>query len=108
MPAASAGVFALLMAMVFEHCQGYPSGAFHADGRFRLRSFFNTGTVQPDDLDTLDSYDIPANADAMKALAEPGYIEITQQRGQRIFARLLPEGRALIERLRADQQVRER
>ncbi len=49
---------ALLLQMVLQHC----------------------GTAQPDEL---DSYAITANADAMTALHELGYIEITDQAGRR-------------------------
>jgi hypothetical protein len=52
----------------------------------------------------LDSYAITANADAMIACAEDGLIEVTEQAGRRIFAKVTPEGWALLERLRVEQE----
>lgn len=54
-------------------------------------------------LSDLDSHGIKANADAMREL-DGDLIEITHQDGQRILANVLPEGRALIEQLRAEQE----
>jgi hypothetical protein len=59
---------------------------------------------EPADPDALYSHGIPANADAMTALHEQGLIEITRQQGACIWAKLLPEGRALIDSLRAAQE----
>ena len=39
----------------------------------------------------------------MTALHELGYIEITDQAGRRIFAKVQAEGQALIQQLKADQ-----
>ena len=85
---------ALLLAIILDRCGG--------DGI--LRSW-----TEPDggDPDALYSYNIPANADAMSALHEDGYIEITKQEGARIWAKVLPEGRTLIDSLRASQERNE-
>ena len=40
----------------------------------------------------------------MNLCAEGFYIEITGERDGRIFAKVLPEGRALLDRLRAEQE----
>jgi hypothetical protein len=69
---------ALLLVMVLHHC----------------------GTEQPD---RLDSKAIPANAEAMIACAEDGYIDLTGESDGRLFAVVLPEARALIKRHRAEQ-----
>jgi hypothetical protein len=52
----------------------------------------------------LDSHAIPADAAAMIACAEDGYIEITSKAGRRIFAVVTPQGWTLLERLRAEQE----
>jgi hypothetical protein len=54
--------------------------------------------------DELDSGAIPAHADLMRLCAENGDIEITAERDGRIFAVLTPEGRALLDCLRADRE----
>jgi uncharacterized protein (DUF433 family) len=91
---------ALLLAMVLEHCQGYSPEAHRAG----LTPFLAPGTAT---LDDLDSYAITANADAMRALHDDGLIEITHAAGRRIFAKVTPEGRALLDRLRAERQQHE-
>jgi hypothetical protein len=73
----------LLLSMVLQHCQTATRGE-------------------------LDSYAIKVNADAMICCAEDGFIEITEQAGGRIFAVVMPEGWALLERLRAEQEKDER
>ena len=50
----------------------------------------------------LDSYNIRANAEAMRELE--GLIEIVEQDGAHIVAKLTPEGRALLGRLRAERE----
>lgn len=69
---------ALLLVMVLHHC----------------------ATGQPDQL---DSHAIPANAEAMISLATEGYIDLTGEADGHLFAVLRPEGRALIERHRAEE-----
>jgi hypothetical protein len=54
--------------------------------------------------DELDSHAIPAHADLMSLCAEGCYIEITGERDGRIFAKVLPEGCALLDSLRADPE----
>jgi hypothetical protein len=46
----------------------------------------------------LDSYNNPANAEAMREL-DGSEIEITEQDGAHIIAKVTPEGRALLDRL---------
>jgi len=60
-----------------------------------------------DPSDAIYSYNIPANADAMIYLHETGHIEITKQDGAQIWAKVLPEGRTLIDSLRAAQERKE-
>lgn len=72
--------FALLLRMVQEYC-----------------STMNTGELK--------SFGIEANADAMRALAEAGFIEIVEQTGERIRAVVLPAAEELVTRLRADKHV---
>jgi hypothetical protein len=69
---------ALLLAMVVHHC----------------------ATATPGELDGA----ITANTAAMIDCAESGYIDITGQADGHIFAVVLPEGWALMERLRAEQE----
>jgi uncharacterized protein (DUF433 family) len=84
---------ALLLAIILDRCGG--------DGI--LRSWSEPGG----DPDAIYSYNIPANADAMICLHEEGYIEITKQDGARIWAKVLPQGRTLIDSLRAAQERKE-
>jgi hypothetical protein len=72
---------ALLLAMLLEHC--------------RTASTATGGE--------LVSRGIKADTDAMLRCAEDGFIEITKQAGPRVFAVVLPEGRALLERLSIQQ-----
>ena len=83
---------ALLLAIILDRCAG--------DGILRRLS-------EPADRDALYSYNIPDNADAMIHLHETGHIEITKQEGAHIWAKVLPEGRALIDSLRAAQERKE-
>jgi hypothetical protein len=86
---------ALLLAMVTEHC-----AAYSPDARRRMTSFL---TPDPSPDQWLDSYNIPANAEAMQELHDGGEIEITEQNGAHIVAKVTPKGRALLEQLRADR-----
>ena len=52
----------------------------------------------------LDSGGIPITADLMTLCEEQGCIEITGKSGASIFATVAPEGRALLEQLRAEQE----
>jgi hypothetical protein len=90
---------ALLLAMVIDHC-----AAYSPEARRRMTSFFNTHDTSPDRHDWLDSYNSPANAEAMQELHDQGLIEIAEQDGARIVAKVTPEGRALLDRLRADRE----
>ncbi len=54
--------------------------------------------------DELDSGDVPVHAQLMTMCEEGRLIEITDRTGGRIRGKLLPEGRDLIERLRAEQE----
>ncbi len=83
---------ALLLNIILDRCKG--------DGILRPVS-------EPGPPDTLHSYNIPANADAMIYLHESGYIEVTKQEGARIWAKVLPESRTLIDSLRAAQERKE-
>jgi hypothetical protein len=67
---------ALLLQMVMQHCEMAKPGE-------------------------LDSYAITANADAMREL-DGDLIEITEQFGRRVFAKVTPKGRAMLDRLRAE------
>jgi hypothetical protein len=88
-------VAALLLAMVIEHC-----GTFSPEKSRTMTSFLSP---DPSPDQWLDSYNIPANADAMREL--DGYeIEITEQDGDHIRAKVTAEGRALLDWLRADRQ----
>jgi len=84
---------ALLLAMVIEHCAGCSP-----EKRRRMTSYL---TPDPSPGEWLDSYNIPANAKAMREL-DGSEIEIIEQDGAHIVAKLLPEGRALLDRLRAE------
>ena len=53
--------------------------------------------------DDLDSYGIPANEDAMREL-DGDLIEITHETDDRIFAKVTPQGRALLEQLQAERE----
>jgi hypothetical protein len=83
---------ALLLQIILDRCAG--------DGILRPLS-------EPADPDALYSYNIPANADAMIYLHETGHIKITKQEGAHIWATALPEGRTLIDSLRAAQERKE-
>jgi hypothetical protein len=83
---------ALLLQITLDRCGG--------DGILRRLS-------EPGDPDALYSYNIPSNADAMIYLHETGHIEITKQDGAQIWAKVLPEGRTLIDSLRAAQEHKE-
>jgi hypothetical protein len=88
---------ALLLAMVIQHCAGYS----REDQQAGLSSYLHAPQTTADDL---DSYGIPANADALLALHEQGLIEINHQDGASILAKVTPEGRALLERLSLEQK----
>jgi hypothetical protein len=87
---------ALLLAMVVEHCAGYSP-----EGRRSMTSFL---TADASSGRWLDSYKIPANAEAMQELHQSGEIEIIEQDGAHSIARLTSKGRALLDRLRAEQK----
>lgn len=73
-------LFALLLRMVQEHCSTMIAGE-------------------------LKSFGIAANADALKALANAGYVEIVEQADNRIRATVLPAGDELAARLSADKRA---
>ncbi len=73
-------LFALLLRMVLEHCNTTIAGE-------------------------LKSFEIEANADALKALADAGYIEIVEQADNRIRATVLPAADELAARLLADKRA---
>jgi hypothetical protein len=83
---------ALLLQIILNECSG--------DGIMRR-------LYDPDDPDALYSYAQPDYADAMIALHESGHIKITKQDGARIWAKVLPEGRTLIDSLRDAQERKE-
>jgi hypothetical protein len=91
---------ALLLAMVVEHCTG------HSPEKERQLQADQATYLSPDPSpgEWLNSYNIPANAEAMQELHGSGEIEIIEQDGARIVAKLTPKGRALLDRLRAEQQ----
>ena len=64
-------LFAALLAMVIEHC----------------------GTMAEE---KLDSYQLKANEDAMRLLAQAGYIEIETEENERIKAKVLPAAHELM------------
>jgi hypothetical protein len=72
--------FALLLRMVLEHCS----------------------TMTPGEL---SSFAIEANADAMRALAEAGFIETFDQTEGRIRAAVLPAAEKLIAGFLADKHT---
>ena len=80
---------ALLLQILLDHCSG--------DGQMR-------GLHQPRDPHALYSYDQASYADAMIAMHREGLIEITKQDGARIWAKVLPVGRAFLDRFHIDQQ----
>jgi hypothetical protein len=88
-------ITALLLAMVIEHC-----AAYSPEARRRMTSFLSN---DPSPDQWLDSYNIPANAEAMREL-DGSEIEITQQDGAHIIAKVTPEGRALLERMQAERE----
>jgi hypothetical protein len=73
-------LFALLLRMVQEYCSTTIAGE-------------------------LKSFEIETNADAMKALAEAGCIEIVEQADNRIRANVLPSADELAARLLADNRA---
>jgi hypothetical protein len=73
-------VFALLFRMVQDHC-----------------STMNAGELK--------SFGIEANADAMKALAESGFIEIVEQAENGIRAMVLPAGETLAARFVTEKNM---
>ena len=87
-------ITAVLLAMVIEHC-----AAYSPEARRRMTSFLSN---DPSPEQWLDSYNITANAEAMRELE--GLIEITEQDGAHIVAKLTPEGRAMLDQLRAEQE----
>ena len=91
-------ITALLLAMVADHCTG------HSPEKARQLKARQLTYLSPDPSpgEWLDSYNSPANAEAMRELE--GLIEITEQDGAHIVAKVTPEGRALLDRLRAEQQ----
>jgi hypothetical protein len=91
-------IAALLLAMVIEHC-----AAYSPEARRRMTSFLTTHDTSPDRDQLLDSYNIRANAEAMREL-DGSEIEIIEQDGAHIIAKVTPEGRALLDRLRAERE----
>jgi uncharacterized protein (DUF433 family) len=87
---------ALLLEMVIEHCAGYSP-----EGRRTMTSYLSGERSSEQ---WLDSYGISTNADAMIALYEQGLIDIAELDGPRIAAKVTPEGRALLDRLHAEQE----
>ena len=85
---------ALLLALVIEHC-----GGFSPEKRRSMTSYFSP---DPSPGQWLDSYNITANADAMQELE--GLIEIVEQDGAHIVAKVTPQGRALLGQFRAQQK----
>jgi hypothetical protein len=73
-------LFALLLRMVQEHCSTMIAGE-------------------------LKSFEIEANADALKALAKAGYIDIVEQADNRIRATILPAADELADRLQAHKRA---
>jgi hypothetical protein len=73
-------LLALLLHMVQEHCTTMIAGE-------------------------LKSFEIEANADAMKALAEAGYIEIVEQAGNRVRATVLPAADELATRFQTHKRA---
>jgi hypothetical protein len=84
---------ALLLHMVTEHC-----GTFSPEKQRAMTSFLSP---DPSPDTWLDSYRSAANEDAMRELDAQGYIEIVEEDDHHIVAKVTPEGRALLERLRA-------
>jgi hypothetical protein len=88
---------ALLLAMVIAHC-----GAFSPEDQ---QGGFTSHVNPPQGTEAdLESYGNPENAAAMIALKREGLIEISHQDGPRIWAKVTPEGRALLARLSLEQQ----
>jgi hypothetical protein len=91
---------ALLLAMVVEHCGG------HSPEKVRQLEAHQATYLSPDPSpgEWLDSYNSPANAAAMQELYASGEIEIVEQNGAHIVAKLTPEGRALLDQLRDEHK----
>jgi hypothetical protein len=87
-------ITALLLAMVVEHC-----GTFSPE---KSRTMISDFAPDPSPDQWLDSYNIAANADAMREL-DGSEIEITEQDGDHIRAKVTAEGRALLDWLRAER-----
>jgi uncharacterized protein (DUF433 family) len=89
---------ALLLAMLIDHCTG------HSPEKERQLQTGQATYLSPDPSpgEWLNSYNSPANAAAMRELE--GYLEIVEQDGARILAKLTPEGRALLDQLQADRE----
>jgi hypothetical protein len=90
---------ALLLAMVIEHCTG------HSPEKERQLQDGQGTYLSPDPSpgEWLNSYNSPANAEAMREL-DGSEIEIIEQDGAHIIAKVTPEGRALLDRLRAERE----
>jgi hypothetical protein len=86
---------ALLLAMVVEHCAGSSP-----EKRRRMTSYL---MADPSPGAWLDGYNIPANAAAMQELDASGEIDIAEQDGAHIVAKLTLKGRALLDQLRTEQ-----
>jgi hypothetical protein len=83
---------ALLLQIILDFCSG--------DGILRNWS-------EHADPDALYSYGQASYADAIIALHESGFIKITKQEGAHIWAKVLPEGRTLIDSLSDAQERKE-
>jgi hypothetical protein len=84
---------ALLLAMVIEYCADYPP-----ERASEKDPVPNEGSPQ-----WLNSFDIPANVEAILELAGQGLIEIALKEGTRISAKVLPAGEDLMQRLHLDK-----
>jgi uncharacterized protein (DUF433 family) len=93
---------ALLLAMVIDHCTG------HSPEKERQLQAHQATYLSPDPSpgEWLNSYNSPANAEAMQELE--GLIEIVEQDGAHILAKLTPKGRAMLDQLRAEQERKPR
>jgi hypothetical protein len=90
---------ALLLAMVIDHCTG------HSPDKERQLQDGQGTYLSPDPSpgEWLNSYNSPANAAAMRELQDD-YLEIIEDDGAHILAKLTPQGRALLDQLHAEQQ----
>jgi hypothetical protein len=60
------------------------------------------------DRETYDSFGVPCHAEAMRLLAEAGFIDITSETGDRIQATMVPQAKSFLDCMDEDRPSRHR